>query len=555
MAEADVRNDEPIDSITNDLFGFSFQASVIAKLVGGKDSKDHLSVGVSGSWGSGKTSLLNMVKELLEYQNFEKEKDELEASIKSIWISESQKVGKRERLEYLNKYFKHISGNKDLASISEVITQEVKVIWFDPWFFGSQETVIKAFFYRLAKELMDEDRELAKLFLKLAVVMSSSPSLPESLPVVGNAFKVINYGRNLISWMSGDDGSVQDFSDLKRKICQRLKTSDFTYLDDDDEEVHDKRKRIVVIIDDLDRLQTDEALTMLKVIRLVTEFGINFVIGYDEETLSATIDHNCGGHGREYIRKMINVPTYQPLWEIDKTNKENFFDKYLWNAEIKNEIKGTCWQRHKETDNKDNTNTIINQDEGYSILFNIIDYLVKTPRQLINLGNIFQNGFNSLKPKVDSVDYLLLCIIKLYYPKLFIKLVTLEKPFIDNNTEYFSYISEEEKYTIEETEVKNVPDTDPNKKYFSGIAPDPNKQKQISRKTIKNEEYFSLFENENQEKRATEIFGIIFKNNHENALRILTNRKYYLSLLSPTSNNEKFVPSSIVEGLGKWLIS
>lgn len=420
-----IRNDEPINSVINDLFGFSFQASMIAKLVGGKDSQNHLSVGVSGSWGSGKTSLLNMVRELLNYQNFVEEKDKLEKARNSKWIHETQKESYKKRIDQINIFIDHIKNNGEIfGDIKDVISKPVKVIWFDPWFFGSEETVIKAFFYRIAKELVDEDRELSKLFLKLAVVMSSSPELPDSLPVVGNTFKVINYGRNLLSWMSGDDGSVMDFTDIKRKICERLETNEFTYTDDEDDTKKKTRKRIVIIIDDLDRLQVSEALTMLKVIRLVTEFGINFVIGYDEKTLSATINKNCGGHGREYIRKMINAPL-----AINLVCQQDLFDftlKSLWNeAEYNILLEGP----YEIYDNNEVTEVLREK--------------ITTLRLAKNLINLYKVNYLVLSKQVDPIDYLGLCLIYLFFPNCYLSLkylTNLEK--YNLKIEYLTNIAE-----------------------------------------------------------------------------------------------------------------
>lgn len=525
----DVRNDEPIDSVVNDLFGFSFQASVIAKLVGGKDSKNHLSVGVSGSWGSGKTSLLNMVKEFLNYKQYKDEKERLEKILftKSYYrMSEDKRFEIDQRIIYLWAFLLKLEQEK--IDLEDSIINENKVIWFDPWFFGSQETVIKAFFYRLAKELMDEDKELAKLFLKLAVVMSRGPDLPDSLPVVGNAFKLINYGQKLFNWMSGDDGSVQDFSDLKRKICERLKTEEFSYLDDDDEKIGKKRKKIVVIIDDLDRLQKDEALTMLKVIRLVTELGANFVIGYDEETLSATIDKNCGGHGREYIRKMINVPTYQPLWEIDTTNKEKMLDVFLWSMGIKEIIMTTSWKRSDTLNSLGESDKTLREDGGYTNIFDIVDELIKTPRQLVRLGNLYHIGFQNLYPKIDVVDYLLLCIIYQYFPLLFKKLEQKRSPFIFTSIN-MSYISEDDKYVLDTTESTS--------KQIDSIRTTAMRNEPVTEqksiKKIKNSEYWSLFANEKEEQIATKIIKFITNNDSNNGLKNSINYRYYFSLFSP----------------------
>ncbi|MBP7732999.1 MAG: hypothetical protein KA140_04460 [Caldisericia bacterium] len=516
-----IRNDEPINSVINDLFGFSFQASMIAKLVGGKDSQNHLSVGVSGSWGSGKTSLLNMVREFLKYKQHNDEKEKLEKILFSrtyCHMSEARRSEIDQRIIYLWAFFMKLE--QENIELEDFITDENKVIWFDPWFFGSEETVIKAFFYRIAKELVDEDRELSKLFLKLAVVMVGSPDLPESssLPVVGDALKIINFGRNLINRMSGDDGSIMDFSDIKRKICERLKTNEFTYVDDEDDIKKKTRKRIVIIIDDLDRLQVDEALTMLKVIRLVTEFGVNFVIGYDEETLSATIDKNCGSHGREYIRKMVSIPWYVSYWKSTDMISRIFI--HYKETDIYNQIS-------REMDDRELNIANLNE---------LLEVIVKTPREALNLINLLKIVTN----QVNMVDYLLLCLLRIYYPRMFDKMKEREWPFMHSlNTNRLSFIHNQDKFepgeSKTETKTEHVPDprslgTISNQLQRVAVTKESNT---TTTKTNKYKlDYLFLVGSERDDIIITRIIEILEKNTSYDSIMNFNSWKYYFGLLN-----------------------
>lgn len=514
----DIRNDEPINSVVNDEFGFSFQASVIAKLVGGENSKNHLSVGVSGSWGSGKTSLLNMVRELLNIHNFRIEKNKIEKAMNSPWVSPSQKEKSEERLNQINTFFDHIKKYpNNFSELEEKITEPVKVIWFDPWFFGSEETVIKAFFYRIAKELVDEDRELSKLFLKLAVVMVGSPDLPESssLPVVGDAFKIINFGRNLINRMSGDDGSIMDFTDIKNKISAKLEETN---------------KRIVIIIDDLDRLQVDEALTMLKVIRLVTEFGVNFVIGYDEETLSATIDKNCGGHGREYIRKMINTPI--SISAISDGDFHLYLENHLQPKTLLSDLCMIYIDRYKAVFGylKQDEHKQERVDYNVDSLPPSLEILIKTlfflPREIVNLSNIFNIYIHTLDTDVDELDFLILCVMKIKFPSLFNLMHDKLWPFrISQNYDEIEYIKEQEKIIFEKTTKHDINTDD------------------ITEKSVKRSlynDYYNLFVDATSEGLFSSIVHFLLFNKADNALKKASNwRLYFCFLPKDYEDNEK----------------
>lgn len=413
----DVRSDEPIDSVVDDLFGYSYQASEIAKLVGSKESKDHLSVGVSGSWGSGKTSLLNMVKELLEFRGKFKEYKTLRKSISKCDKKRNYSIYRK--ILIFRKYRLKFAEKKHLLGLQFQLT-DVKVIWFEPWFFGSEETVIKAFFYRIAKELVDGDEELSKLFLKLAIVMSSNPDIPElsSLPVVGDALKIINFGRNLITRMSGDDGSIMDFSNIKDKIKARLGES----------------KRIVIIIDDLDRLQTDEALTMLKAIRLLISFSnINIVFSYDENTLTSIINSKMNPFGRDYISKIVKYPTYTPVYTT--LEYENFLlDNFLYNKStllddiIRNYFRNIDPATLNENEKR---RRVLSLD-----VFKILTSAELSLRDIKRLFNSFDFGYKSIHANnLNPIHYLVHCV--LYY-KYFDQYLCI----IRNCSEYFDIIED-----------------------------------------------------------------------------------------------------------------
>ncbi|MCK5743679.1 MAG: hypothetical protein KAH30_02995, partial [Caldisericia bacterium] len=123
-------SDVAIDAIEKDEFGFAEQAGRLAKLVAGENSPENIAVGVSGSWGSGKSSMLNLIKCYLTdpYHYHE------------LFISED--TGTMEEI---------LKGSK-IKNMMPIVVE------FDPWFFGSEEKIIDAFFLRLAKSITNNGK-------------------------------------------------------------------------------------------------------------------------------------------------------------------------------------------------------------------------------------------------------------------------------------------------------------------------------------------------------------------------------------------------------------
>lgn len=450
----DVRNDEPIKDIFEDELGFRFQAIKIASLVASEHSLNHLAVGISGSWGTGKTSLLNMIKYVLERKIDINYYRECEAKIKKGVF---EKLPKKEQktVRFMIETNKEYISKLERESVLEFATilDDAKVVWFDPWFFGSEDNIIKAFFYRLAKEVSSEDKVLSNLFIKLACIMRNKLNLPENLPVVGDTFKLINIGNGLFDWFSsilaGDiyGKNLMDFNDIKQKINDRLKVKKISNRNDEDEVVLANRKRIILIIDDLDRLQRNEALTILKLIRLLTEFeNINIIVGFDEEVLGNMIKQECVD-GKDYLRKIINFPLYIP-----KINT-NLLDLYLLNNLWTNELKKSIVV---------NYGCEIHNMPIIQSLFSKI----KTLRDAKRFINTYRFGLSAVFSRVNPIDYLGLCMLYFFYTDIF-------NGIKDRNSNYFEKLpirrinvvgsnstSVSEQYVLKSVLVDNIDDED-----------------------------------------------------------------------------------------------
>lgn len=75
---------------------------------------------------------------------------------------------------------------------------------------------------------------------------------------------------------------------------------------------------ILVIVDDIDRLQPVELLDLLKVVRLLGRFpGVDFILAYDDKTLVETLQDPARGHvskarARAFMEKIVQYPLSVP---------------------------------------------------------------------------------------------------------------------------------------------------------------------------------------------------------------------------------------------------
>jgi hypothetical protein len=371
MAENDkiLLDDMAIDAIKDDKFGFKEHAKRYARLVAGKNSPEYISVGISGSWGSGKSSMLNLVK---------------------CYLTNKE--------HYYELFHEELQENE--AENKKVLEKEMPiVVQFDPWFFGSEEKIIESFFFRLAKVInKHNNRKINKSISKGLLCLS----------------KAIKIGGNLIPMLN----SIGDLTDELADVLLNSKENDdfFEIKHELQDNLNKLNKRVIILIDDMDRLQASETLTMLKIIRLVTDLPrINTIIAFDQNATANSISQKVGGDGYGYVKKMINVPTYLPKIQGQEKN--------VYLAKNYERIAAThC--------------VILNRGIPISQRVNteFAEKSIRTIRQAKNVLNMFEYIITILNKEVEFWDVLGICILFYYYSDVFDAFSFYQFPFgCDNN--------------------------------------------------------------------------------------------------------------------------
>jgi hypothetical protein len=236
-------SDTPIGSRAEDTLARAPYAIHAARLIEASHSwDDSIVLGLTGSWGSGKSSMLNMVAEELEKPE-------------SNWC----------------------------------------VARFTPWATGDVSGLLEDFYASLEAALPTSKRnEARKIFGKLARISAPAAKL---IPVVGEAAAT--------GVSAAADALLQQrpWNETFQEAASALKAI---------------QRPVLVIADDIDRLQTEELLTLLKVVRLLGRFpGVQYLLAYDEDTLFQTLSHaNLSGVGVDaatrYMEKIVQYPLAVP---------------------------------------------------------------------------------------------------------------------------------------------------------------------------------------------------------------------------------------------------
>jgi KAP family P-loop domain len=335
-------SDQPIRSKAEDRFNRWGFAKRIADTLATRKDPASLVIGLFGPWGDGKTSTLHLMEgALAEHPN-------------------------------------------------------VVLVRFNPWFFQSEELLLKGFFSTLAealgKPLSTKKEDIGNLLEQYGGLLSvASISLANVVGLnLGDAAKSL-----------GVSLSAVKLNELRDRIEKFLQEAG---------------KRIVVLIDDIDRLDRNETHAIFKLVKLSASFNYtSYVLSFDDEVVSAALGDRYGAGdvaaGRRFLEKIIQVPLHLPPADEIELLKITFDG-----VEAALKLSGI----------------VLTQDQSDAFARHFVDGIdprLETPRQAKLYVNALTFALPLLKGEVHPVDLLLIEGIRIFYPKLY--------SAIRDNPEYF----------------------------------------------------------------------------------------------------------------------
>lgn len=307
--------DDPTEN--KDEFGRIAYAKGICEYICNSFGNKALAVGISGSWGTGKSNLMDQIQKTLD-----KKQD-----------------------------------------------KSILVIQFNPWRSSSYKRILEDFLQTIKSELNVYDKELGTKFDKyLKLLIESGKS----------------------DWLT----SLTDiFSISENKSSEQL-------YDEINASLGRLNKKLVIFIDDLDRLHNEEIIEVFRIIRNTANFkNTCFVVAYD----------------REYVQSSFPSTSSQMRNYIDKIFQMEFV---LPNVDSSVLIQMVISEILKKVDNK-----IAHQLTELS-LFNpdlnviLLDF-IKHKRDAIRFANMFSFDLQSIYEDIDLSDFLLVELLKMKYPTIY----------------------------------------------------------------------------------------------------------------------------------------
>jgi len=317
--------------------------------------------------------------------------------------------GKSTLLNFLEYYLKQMPES-----------EQPIIMHFNPWWFSGHEDLTIRFFDQLQAELskkkwIKDPDKLKKLISGFAGIVSKSP-IPDPF---------------YIKWLAAISSEIfkkqKNAPELKDKISNALSG---------------QQKKILVIIDDIDRLTADEIRQLFRVIKSVADFpNIIYLLAFDRGVVIEALKKAQDIPGEEYLEKIVQSPFELPIPDKSSLRALLFEKLNLILVDTPEEL----------------------FDETYwpNVYFQGIDHFITTPRDVIRLANTLNVTYPVVKGEVNSVDFIAIETLRVFCPSAYRMIGENEDEFTRyNKWDEFGDSKMEDLKKFHNSWIETVPDKD-----------------------------------------------------------------------------------------------
>lgn len=287
-------------------------------------------VGLYGAWGSGKTSLLNMVIEQIERSS-----------------------------------------------------TDVVILRFNPWLCSDPKQLITQFFKQLASAIKMKKPTadtVCELVDQYADIFDAASLIPYAGAAIATAGKIFTTKARKRMNRKSNDMQGQKDEIIRTMVKENLK--------------------IIVSIDDIDRLSEEEIIAVFQLVKALADFpNAVYLLAFDYDVVVRALGTVQHGDGREYLEKVIQVP-----FEIPAPSMESIHDALFSKLNgILGDIPDNRWDK-----------------ATWAELFQYgVKNYIKSIRDVIRYSNVFYLKYQLLQGETDPVDLLGLTCLQVFEPAIY----------------------------------------------------------------------------------------------------------------------------------------
>ena len=333
-------NDSPIQTPEEDLYGFAPFAQSIAKSIRSIQEQGLVGTAIAfnGSWGSGKSSIVNLIRQELESTNDQK-----------LVISD-----------------------------------------FKCWWYRGEEALVLAFLQNihtlLTKEFGDKVKDL---------IPSITHNLLQVTPAITSAIAATGDPSTATAIAAASAPSI--LKGIKNIFFDNKNTVEEVFIKLT-QTLNNEKRHFLIIIDDIDRLNAEEAVAIFRMIKSVGRLpNVLYLLVFDRILAEEMVEKFYPSEGPHFLEKII-----QASFEIP----------YPLQTDINNTTLSYIKQICKLPD--------IRQHQRFmNMFYDVVVSYLRTPRDVVRFKNSITVAWSAIGNEINVTDFIVLEIVRLYEPILF----------------------------------------------------------------------------------------------------------------------------------------
>jgi predicted KAP-like P-loop ATPase len=356
--------DRPKEHLVDDRLGYASFAESLARSIADLAPTEGIVLAVNGQWGSGKTTAVNMIVEALGA----------------------------------------LQGHGSAGG-------EILPIRFNPWWFSEQENLIKAFFAELSTGLEKKfSRKVEEGFRKVARRIASSRDLVGAgLGLVPGGSLVKDTAGAAIGAIGRWAGTDKSLSQLRDELAAGLREQD---------------KRLLVIIDDIDRLPVNEVRQIFRLVKSVADLpNVIYLLIFDREIAERAFEGPGNELGPKWHEKIVQAAFDLP--PVQRIDIQQLFLEGL------NKLAGAI--------------ELSDKTRWGNVFHDGVAPWLRTPRDAGRLLNALVVSWPVVARDVDFADFVALETLRLFEPSL--------HAFIRHNPRRLTGLARDNEYAKDEKEI------------------------------------------------------------------------------------------------------
>lgn len=408
--------DRPITRPREDVLGRSKFSLALARAIDGLlIANEGFVIAVIGEWGSGKSSVVEMMLRHLTHIEMERASkknpsggleslDTLE-ELSEVYDLIRDRVATYDaanldlsstrygyRIDLFEKWLDSIENGKKADKYWNLLDsvdnhRHTIQLRFSPWLISGRSEMATALISELARalgqQLGPEINEAFVFLLKRMSELAPMAGIGIDLATGSGIGKLLSAGGSLSGKVAATLASGPTLDQLRENLRNLLKGID---------------QRVLVVIDDLDRLTPTEAREMVSLVKSLGDLpNVIYLLSYDQSNLEKLISEGTALDGRDYLRKIVQYPVNIP--PILGAGLTKILDADLSELlgdvdEINSRRIGSTWQY-------------------------IFRHYLRTPRDVRLYTNSLTVSLSSQRDFVDPIDLMLLELLRLHEPEIY----------------------------------------------------------------------------------------------------------------------------------------